>query len=1133
MTSNFDFLKTDFPTLYDHAIHAESLSDRAPRASCFYARYTLEQTVIWLYDNDPYLQIPYDTKLGALIHEQTFQDNLSPGIFPKIRQIQKLGNIAVHHAKPITAQTSRYIIEELFHVLYWVSRSYSPNRKNLGALHFDPGLIPQDNAIAPNDTSRAELQKLETQLSQSEEMQRIAAARNRQTETQLQQARAEIAALKAQNRTPSDPHDYNEAQTRSQFIDVQLLEMGWTLDHPDCLEYPVTGMPKSVSKSGRGSVDYVLWDDNGLPLAVIEAKRTRKDAKIGQQQAKLYADCLEQQFHQRPIIFYSNGYHTYIWDDCHYPPREIQGFLTKAELQHRIWRRSHQKALESIAVNAAIAGRTYQVEAIQRITETFTRKNRKALLVMATGTGKTRTVIALVDLLMRANWVKRVLFLADRKSLVRQARNAFNQHLPHATVINLMQEKDVQGANVVVSTYPTIMNQINQIEGSDRQFGPGYFDLVIIDEAHRSVYQKYRYIFDYFDALLVGLTATPRDEVNRDTYEIFSLEQGNPTYAYELKDAIQDGFLVPPKGIRVDLKLPSLGIKYRELSAAEQEEYEAKFSDPETGAHPPEINGKAINQWLFNDNTIDQALEILMEFGLRVDGGDRLGKTIIFSRNHDHAEKILTRFNANYPHHAGKMARLIDSHDPYAESLLEAFEQKDGDLAIAISVDMLDTGVDVPEVLNLVFFKPVYSRVKFNQMIGRGTRLCPDLLALGDDKTEFQIFDFCRNFEYFEQGVKEADPKPAESLATKLFKTRLALFEAIAPQSDLGEVREKLGDRLQTFIASMEPNNFIVRRHLEAVETFRHRERWQHLSDQDHRILTETLAHLPHSLPREKPETRRFDLLCLQIQLALQTQAANLIPLRDKVRDLLSNLETKTNIPMVQAQLPLIEDALQERWWEDVTVPLVETLRLRLRDLIQFVDRTETAIVHTNFQDELLDLSEATVPIAQTGFSPHQYRKKVEAYIRAHQNHVAIAKLRRNLSLTETDLDALETILFTTEGLESKERFTEVYSTQAQNLKQFIRSLVGLDRSAAKAAFSHYLSNQTLSANQIRFIEQIIDLLTQQGIMNPYQLYEPPFTDLHSDGLDGLFGDQDADAIVSIVSTFNESVDLNFGGASA
>ena len=1138
MPSNFDFLKPDFPQLCDHATHAENLVHSAPRASCFYIRYTLEQAVHWLYANDPYLQLPYDDKLSALIHEQTFQDNLSPNLFPKLRTIQKMGNIAVHRSAPIGTSDSLHLIEELFHFLYWLCRSYSPNGKTLGKIDFNPQLTQQPLAQGKTELTLLQLQSLETQLAQAEEMKTIALARERQTAAELDRLKAELTALKQTNTKVSDPHNYNETNTRKYLIDVLLREMGWDLTHPDSIEYPVEGMPKSVNPSGKGAVDYVLWDDNGLPLAVVEAKRTCRSPEEGKQQAKLYADCLEQKFNQRPVIFYSNGDRTFIWDDRNYPEREIQGFLKKDELQRAIWRRTNTKPLHLAIPNANIAGRSYQTEAIRRISDNFANKSRKALLVMATGTGKTRTAIALTDLLINANWIKRVLFLADRTSLVTQAKRAFTRHLPNATTVDLTKEKDIDGANIVFSTYPTIMNAIDKIDGQSRKFGSGYFDLIIIDEAHRSVYKKYRYLFDHFDALLLGLTATPRDEVNRDTYQIFDIEPGNPTFAYELKTAIEDGHLVPPIGIDVPFKFLRSGIKYSELLPDERAEYEEKFADAETGEIPDEINAAAINSWLFNDDTIDQALEVLMERGIKVDGGDRLGKTIIFARRHEHAVEIEKRFNQNYPHYKGAFARIIDNYDKYAQSTLDDFSEPDKQPTIAISVDMLDTGVDVPEVVNLMFFKPIYSRVKFSQMIGRGTRLCSDLFGVGLDKQEFLIFDLCANFGYFQQQIKEKDPKPADSLGEKLFKARLELYQSVANSNNANnrQLQQDLGDRLHQQVASMEPQNFMVRRHLADVEEFSVRERWDKLNPQDLKTIGGTLSQLPNGLPHENPLVKRFDLICLKIQLAIlqdrfsegDAARTGLETLRDKVRDLLGNLEQKRTIPTVKAQLSLIEAAQAEDWWIDVTPVEIESLRVKIRDLMQFVDRQVESIIYTDFQDQLGELTEVTVPSEQTGFSPYQYRKKVEAYIRANQNHLAIAKLRRNLSLTETDLTALEEMLFTTEGLESREKFLNVYTNTAHNLKSFIRTLVGLDRAAAKEAFSKYLENRQFNANQIRFVEQIIDLLTQQGVMNPRLLYEPPFTDFHRNGLDGVFGDDDADSIVAIVRSFNHTVEVHF-----
>ncbi len=1204
MPSNFDFLQADFNQIFAHAVQAENLIYTAPRASCFYTRYTLEQAVIWLYDNDPYLNLPYDTNLGALIYEQTFKDNLSPHLFPKILIILKTGNIAVHDSVKISEKDSLHLVKELFHFLYWLCGCYSPNGRNLPNLKFDSNLLTKPEETGKEELTLVQLQNLESKLSQAEEMKRIAEQRQQKTEAELARLKAEIDKLKQANTAVKDDHDWKEAQTRQYLIDVLLKEMGWDLTQPNTIEYKVRNMPKSVNPTGKGAIDYVLWDDNGLPLAVIEAKRTRIDANAGKQQAKLYADCLQQEFKQRPLIFYSNGYQTYFWDDLNYPPRLIEGFLRKDELQRIIFRRTQRKSLNLVQPDRDIAGRSYQTEAIKRVTETLSpplegeglsseftsdackprglgginnpskRGNnaRKALLVMATGTGKTRTAIALIDLLIRANWIKRVLFLADRTSLLTQAKRAMVANLPNATVVDITKEKDIEGANIILSTYPTIMNRINNIippsqtgvrgDSQNRLFGVGYFDLIIVDEAHRSIYKKYQAIFSYFDALLIGLTATPRNEINRDTYRIFDLEAGNPTFAYELNDAIADGYLVPPTGLDVPFKFLRRGVKYNELSPEEQQEYEEKFFDEETGEIPEEINSAALNRWLFNQNTVDRALKILMEWGLKIDGGDRLGKTIIFARNHKHAEFIVERFDSNYPHYKGAFARIIDSHDRYAQTILDEFSNLAKEPTIAVSVDMLDTGVDVPEVLNLVFFKPVYSEVKFNQMIGRGTRLCSDLFGVGRDKAEFLILDLCDNFAYFEQEIPEKESKQAETLNTRLLKAKLELQESLTefnrqkrsqnpntlyqsktkdyslkePQQNPYSVNKEdslskqLLDELHQHVASMEENNFLVRKHLQQVETFNDRNKWNNLTSKDKGIIINTLIPLPDSLPRENPRIKNFDLLCFKVQLAILKNTSDYEKLRDKIRDLLTRLEDKKTIPAVKEKLTLIEAVQQEDWWQDITPYMLEEARKNLRELMVFIEKQEEAIIYTDFQDRLGELEEVNVPTHQTGFSPYQYRKKVEAYIQANQNHVAIAKLKRNIPLTESDLTALEQMLFTSQEIETKDKFEAVYGEDI-SLKSFIRQLVGLDRNSAKEAFATYLQDTNLTANQTRFIEQIIDWLTQHGVMNPYLLYEAPFTDIHMEGVDGVFNDDDADNIIAIVRSFNDSVEVTFDSA--
>ena len=448
---------------------------------------------------------------------------------------------------------------------------------------------------------------------------------------------------------------------------------------------------------------------------------------------------------------------------------------------------------------------------------------------------------------------------------------------------------------------------------------------------------------------------------------------------------------------------------------------------------------------------------------------------------------------------------------------------------------MLDTGVDVPEIVNLMFFKPVYSRVKFNQMIGRGTRLCSDLFGVGQHKDKFYIFDLCSNFDYFNQEIEEKDPRPADSLSTKLIKARLKLSKVIGEKvpddTPSQELKQSLLDNLHQHVSTMEKQNFMVRKHLEKVEEFSGRDRWNELTETDTEAMSSTsfaiadsLAHLPNGLPFEDELTKRFDLLCLKLQLSILKGAKDFVSLRDKLRDLLDRLEEKQTIPMVKAQLPLIEAVQNESWWSDVTLMMVESVRLKLRKGVKFIDRKEQTIVYTDFKDELGEVTEVDVPIQQTGFSPYQYRKKVETYIRENQNHIAIYKLKRNVALTDGDLEQLEKMLFSAEEVESRDRFEQVFGKDL-SLKLFIRQIVGLDRNAAKTAFAKYLEAGNFSANQIRFVENIIDYLTQNGVMNPGLLYESPFTDIHSSGLDGVFNDDEADEIVALVRSFNRTVD--------
>lgn len=1135
--SNFRFLGAQWPDLFTEAARAEHFAIGDPRTSCFYARRCAELTVSWLYDADETLTLPYRDDLAALLNEGTFVRLVGPAVRTKLDFIRRQGNIAVHRAQPVSPADAVRCVTELFHVMYWLASRYSTDPTNAPAsgAAFDRELIPRPLPAEVRQRRQAELREQAEEF----ERQRAELAKQRRhnddLDAELAQLRAQVKAAKAANAVRPDTHDYDEANTRTHIIDLLLREAGWPLDKPEDREFPVTGMPSPPSKTGAGKVDYVLWDDNGLPLAVVEAKRTTHDPKRGQEQAKAYADCLQAKYGQRPVIFYTNGYQTHLWDDLRYPPRPVQGFYTKDELRLVIQRRAGRLALSAMTVNPEIAGRHYQSRAIARIAETFEMDNRRsALLVMATGSGKTRVAVALVDVLARANWVKRVLFLADRKALVAQAANVFKDLLPGMPTVNMLSEPALDG-RAMVCTYPTMMGLINEVDGDLRRFGPGYFDLIIIDEAHRSIYQKYGAIFDYFDALLVGLTATPKDEIDRNTYRRFELEDGVPTDAYSLDEAVAEGYLVPPRTVDVPLKFQRHGIRYDQLSEEERERWDALDWDEDDGAAPTEVSAEELNRFLFNADTVDKALKTLMINGLRVAGGDRLGKTIIFAKNQRHADFIAERFDANYPEFRGAFARVITHANPMAQKLIDDFATADKSPHIAISVDMLDTGIDVPEVVNLMFFKLVRSKTKFWQMIGRGTRLRPDLFGPNLDKTGFLVFDLCQNVEYFNQDLARAEGTLAPSLSQRLFERRTSLLLALDRQghepadpdidgtrSD-GGLRRDTASRLHAEVAAMNPQNVIVRPHRELVERYSDIDSWQLINPERHDEITHSLAPLPTAYRDDEnsEEAKRFDLLILRLQLACLGEETAFGQLRTQVQEIAQALLNQTNIPVIAAQQELLAELAGDEWWTDVTLPMLETARRRIRGLVKLIEKVRRGVIYSDFADELGDLEFTELKGVMHGTDRSRFEAKVRTYLRSHEDQLAVQKLRRNRQITATDLAELQEI-FIQSGFGMEDDIAQV-AAEHDGLGPFLRSLTGLDREAASKAFDGFQAGRTLSADQLHFLNLVIDYLARNGTIDVASLYEPPFTNRAPHGPEGVFDDHDVDEIVTILRSVQQT----------
>lgn len=1084
MITNFDYLKQEpkFSRFADVAISAERIILMDPEASIINSRRAMEFAVKWMYSVDSDLEMPYQDNLQSLMNAEEYRDIVGPDLWKRMDYIRRCGNNVAHSNKKLGRDEAMLCLENLFIYLDFVACCYSAQYEERS---FDRTVIT--SRIEKARESKAAASAVKAELERGQE-------KSAKQELDLQKLIAENASLKEelsarrqeqQQAYVPKPLDLSEYKTRKLYIDAMLMEAGWTEGKDWLNEVELHGMP---NQSGIGFADYVLYDDMHRPLAVIEAKRTCADVSRGRQQAKLYADLLEQKYKRRPVIFLTNGFETHIIDG-QYPERPCAVIYSKRDLEKWFNLLAMRTSLEHVTVDKNIAGRYYQEAAIKAVCRSFDEKNRrKALLVMATGSGKTRTVIALCDCLLKAGWVKNILFLADRNSLVTQAKRSFVNLLPSLSCTNLVEEKDNYNAHCVFSTYQTMMNCIDTVSDSQgKLFTCGHFDLVICDEAHRSIYNKYRDIFSYFDAPLVGLTATPKDEIDKNTYEIFELENGVPTYGYDLAQAVKDGYLVDYVSVESKLKFMERGIVYDELSEEDKEAYEATFGG-EQGNLPEAINSSALNSWIFNEDTIKQVLNILMTNGIKIDYGQKLGKTIIFARNHDHAEKILEVFHREYPS-LPDYAKVIDNYMTYAQSAIDEFSDPKKLPQIAISVDMLDTGIDVPEVLNLVFFKKVMSKAKFWQMIGRGTRLCPGLLD-GEDKQKFYIFDFCGNFDFFRmnKGKAAANTIPLQGAIFNLqFEISYKLQDMEYQTDRLTAYRKALVDQMSGKVRELPRDSFAVRQHLKYVELYSEPSGYHALTYEDTLLVREEVAPLIQP-DGDEVNAVRFDALMYGIELAYLV-GKKYSKARTDLNRKVAGIAGMSNIPEIQAQSDLINKILHTDYVEAAGINEFEEIREKLRDLMKYVS-SEKVKYTTNFADELLSMEWKESELENDELK--NYKAKAEHYIRQHQDNPAIAKLKTNQPLTQVDIEALEETLWHEVG--TKQDYEQEFG--AKPLGEFVREIVGLDMNAAKEAFSEYLTGTNLDSRQIYFVNQIVEYIVRNGMMKDFSvLQEPPFTD--------------------------------------
>ena len=1089
--TNFEFLSSisDYTLFSAAAIEAEKVYSTSPAMCAVGCRKALELAVKWVYSADNTISMPYKDNLQSLIHEPSFRFALDSQTWGKLPFIIKLGNLSVHTERAVNKADALLALESLFEFIEWVDYCYGSDYQER---HFDPALIPAEKVVI--DTKK--IKKQESLIEQKESEIKALQAKIAEMSASLTAGKEE----KQESRT-FVPADLSEFKTRKIYIDVDLKSMGWKFGGTDAdvwEEYGVTDMNGVFGQ--KGYCDYVLFGRDGLPLAVIEAKRTSKDPNIGRKQAVLYADCLERKFGRRPMMFTSNGFETYFWDDLSSPQRKVSGFFTKSDLEKLMNRRETRKKLGTIPIDDRITDRYYQKEAIRAVCEHIEEGFRKALLVMATGTGKTRTASSLTDVLSRGGYVTNILFLADRTALVKQAKDDFKNYLPDMSLCNLCSNKDDRNARIVFSTYPTILNAIDSTKTQDGVplFSPAHFDLIITDESHRSIFKKYRAIFEYFDAIMVGLTATPKTDVDRNTYDFFEVENGVPTYAYDYETAVHtDHVLVPYYNYEVKTKFLEEGITYDDLSDEDKERYEDDFT--EDGYVPDFIPSAALNKFVFNETTVDTVLQDLMERGIKVHGGDRLGKTIIFAQNKEHAEFIVRRFNSLYPKLGnGHFAQRVTCDDSYAQTIIDDFKIADKMPVIAVSVDMMDTGIDVPECVNLVFFKKVRSKTKFWQMIGRGTRLCKELSCIDSidgeytEKCRFLIFDYCGNFEYFREHKNGYETGETKSLTENIFCKQVRLIFALQDGSFSDEAyqdfRRQLTDTCHGGINALSYDLVSVRLKMEYVEKFKKNEKWVSLSDMD---ISELQKHIAPLITTNDTDeyAKRFDNFMYGMMLANIDKLPTMNYLKNQLCLTAEALERKATIPQVKQKLTLIKDIQTDTFWDNISILTMEKVRQELRDLMQFlVGGSGNPKIFTKLDDPVLDSKEGDALGAAYDFE--DYRKKVNRYVEEHKNDTVIYKLNHNLPLSKGDYEELERIL--TQELGNSEDYKREYGDTPFGL--LIRKIAKLDHDSAMSAFSAFINDSSLNQKQIEFILKIINHIENNGYIEDIKiLMKPPF----------------------------------------
>ena len=1125
MNTNFSYLRDtkEYELFGPACIDAENVLSTSPVMSAVASRKALELCVKWIYSIDNTLGTPREDGLQSLLHNNGFPSLMDYSLWRRFQYVVKNGNISVHTSKVLSKDDAILSLNILFDFVQWIEYCYG---EAYTERQFDEKLIPDSNA----ESKRIEAEYTQVIKDIQKNADKIVDEKDKEIKrllamyAELKNAKTAAKKEKTEKRNYSYDGNMCEWKTRKRYIDADLKHNGYEFSQTakrNCIEveYPVVGMPNTT---GTGFVDYVIWGDTGKIIAVIEAKKTSVSAKMGKNQGEIYANCIQNMQGFRPIIFYTNGFETYLWDDTIAPPRPVSGIFHRRDLDKMIERRYNRKPLKTIKIDESITNRPYQLRAVTKCCENYEKGDRNCLLIMATGTGKTRTAASVVDVLTRGEHITTVLFLADRKALVKQARESFQKFIPNTTTCNLVTDKRERNARFVFSTYPTILHAIDSElnEDGSRFFSPGHFDLIIVDEAHRSIFNKYRAIFEYFDACKLGLTATPKKTVHQSTYEFFKMKNNMPTDVYEYNEAVEkDHVLVPFYPIETATKISEEGLNPEDMTEQEREYFDDEFT--EEGVTPERIPPAKINKYIFNMDTADKMISDLMNNGIRHKNGNHVGKSIIFAQTKKHAEFLIERFDELYKEYKGAFCKLVICDEPYAEKNLEDFKKADSMPFIAITVDMLETGIDVPEIVNLVFAKKVYSRIKFDQMIGRGTRLCDNLFGEGQHKTEFYIFDYMRNFQFFDEHPRGKEAGVTMSPVAEIFARKVRIIKALQnaeyAADEYQAFRETLVADVLNSIRALNPERIEVKLELRYVEKFKDEKSFVMLSDADKTDIIEHLATLISSYETDE-NAIHFDNSMYGMMVSVLETNNNFSRIKNHIQKnatlLLSECAT---IPEVKAKIPRLQEIEKEAIWEKRDILVYEDIRNDLRDIMKYLPSHEIRIHYVDFEDEFVDRVEGRkIDMENSDFD--DYRKKVNEYVETHKQHPAIKKLLRNEPISEEDYKELERIF--TKELGTKEEYEVNYKDTPFGI--LIRKIAKMDRDAAYAAFASFIAEERPNAEQIHFINQVVDYIVENGyVKDVLDLMKAPFDRPYKFSM--IFSRDEQIKFVSVINAFKSN----------